>query len=47
MAYFFLDCLTWVFTRCIFFRRWANLVAGLRDVCLWFLDMVVILLRPL
>jgi hypothetical protein len=32
---------------CIFFRRWANLVAGLRAVWRWFLDMVLGVARSL
>lgn len=41
MAYFFLGF--WAFACCIFFRRWANLVAGFRGAWRWFLDMLVVL----
>jgi len=43
MAYFFLGCLTWNFACCIFFRKWANLVAGFLGDWRWFLDMAVVL----
>jgi hypothetical protein len=33
----------WAFACCIFFRRWANLVAGFRGAWRWFLDMLVVL----
>jgi hypothetical protein len=43
MAYFFLGGFTGIFACCIFFRRWANLVAGFRDVWRWGLDIAPIL----
>jgi hypothetical protein len=44
MDYFFLGIFVCTFCLCIFFRRWANFVAGLRGVLRWFLDMAVALL---
>jgi hypothetical protein len=41
MAYFFLGCLTGIFACCIFFRRWANFVAGFLGVWRWLVDMAV------
>ena len=43
-AHFVRGFLACVFCFCIFFWRWANLVAGLRGVWRWFLDMVMVLL---
>jgi hypothetical protein len=43
IGHFFLGFFDWTFACCIFFRRWANLVAGLRAVWRWFFDMAVAL----
>ena len=39
MAYFFLDSFACIFCFCIFFRKLANLVAGILGVLRWFIDM--------
>jgi hypothetical protein len=38
-GHFFRGFFAWIFCFCIFFRKWANFVAGLRGVWRSFLDM--------